>query len=280
MTEPPILSRPIPSSGEELPVIGLGTWPVFDVGADQPTRRRLREVVRRLVDGGARMIDTSPMYGRAEAVTGDLVAELGLRERTFLATKVWTTGRDAGVAEIERSARRLRSAVIDLVQIHNLVDWRTHLATLRRMKAEGRVRYIGITHYTERALADLAAILDAEPGIDFVQCGYSAAAASAEQRLLPVAAARGVAVIVNQPLGQGSLLRHLRGRPLPVWADELGCASWGQLLLKYILAEPAVTCVIPATGNPGHMAENLAAGRGPLPDAGQRRQIRRIWEAA
>ncbi len=279
MPAAPILSRPIPSTGEEMPVVGLGTWPVFDVGADENARHPLREVVRRLIASGARMIDSSPMYGRAEGVAGELVADLAARPRTFLATKVWTSGHDAGIAQMRRSASLLRSDVIDLMQIHNLVDWRTHLATLRRMKDEGRIRYVGITHYTNRALPELARILDTEPGIDFVQCGYSLAERAAERDLLPVAAARGVAVIVNQPLGQGGLVRRVRGRPLPDWAGEFDCASWAQLLLKYILAEPAVTCVIPATRNPEHIEDDLAAGFGRLPDAQQCRRIRALWDA-
>jgi diketogulonate reductase-like aldo/keto reductase len=278
MPDMPMLWRPIPSTGEMMPVIGLGTWPVFDVGAGEAARQPLREVVRRLLASGARMIDSSPMYGRAEVVTGDLLADLQARPRAFVATKVWTTGRDKGIEQMRRSTSLLRSEVVDLMQIHNLVDWRTHLATLRRMKEERQIRYIGITHYTDRALADLARILDSEPGIDFVQCGYSLAARAAERELLPVAAARGVAVIVNQPLGQGSLLRRVQGRALPEWAGECDCASWAQLLLKYILAEPAVTCVIPATCAPDHMADNLAAGFGRLPDAGQRQRIRALWD--
>ena len=279
MPETPILSRPIPSTGEELPVVGLGTWPVFDVGADEAARRPLREVLRRLFAAGARMVDSSPMYGRAEDVAGDLVVELGARSRAFLATKVWITGREAGLAQMQRSASLLRSEVIDLMQIHNLVDWRTHLATLRHLKGEGRIRYIGITHYTDRALSELAHILETEPDIDFVQCGYSLSARAAERVLLPVAAARGVAVIVNQPLGQGSLLRRVSSKPLPEWVAEFDCASWAQLLLKYVLAEPTVTCVIPATRNPEHMSDNLAAGFGRLPDAEQRRRIRALWDA-
>jgi diketogulonate reductase-like aldo/keto reductase len=275
----PMLSRSIPSTGEEIPVVGLGTWPVFDVGAEKSARRPLREVVRRLLDAGARMIDSSPMYGRAEGVAGDLIAELDARPRAFLATKVWTTGRDGGIEQMRRSAGLLRSEVIDLMQIHNLVDWRTQLSTLRRMKEEGRIRYIGVTHYTNRALSDLAHILDTEPGIDFVQCGYSLAERAAEHELLPVAAARGVAVIVNQPLGQGGLVRRVRGLPYPNWAEDFDCASWAQLLLKYILAEPAVTCVIPATRNPEHMSDDLAAGFGRLPDANQRRRIGAFWDA-
>jgi len=229
-----------------------------------------------LLDDGGRVIDTSPMYGRAEAVTGDLLAELGARPRSFLATKVWTTGRERGIEQMRRSAHLLRTEIIDLMQIHNLVDWRTHLATLRRMKEEGRVRYIGITHYTTGALPELARILRAEPGIDFVQLGYSLAARAAETELLPIAAERGVAVIANQPLERGDLLRRVRGRPLPDWAQESDCTSWAQLFLKYILAEPAVTCVIPATGSPDHMKDNLGAGFGSLPDVRRRQQIREL----
>jgi diketogulonate reductase-like aldo/keto reductase len=275
-----MLTRPIPSTGEAIPVIGLGTWRAFDVGTDPPTRQPLREVLQLLLDGGGRMIDSSPMYGRAEAVTGDLLAELDARPRAFVATKVWTTGRDRGIEQMRRSAQLLRTEVIDLVQIHNLVDWRTHLATLRRMKEEGGIRYIGITHYTTGALPELARILVGEPGIDFVQLGYSLATRAAETELLQTAAARGVAVIVNQPLERGDLFRRVRRRALPDWVREFDCTSWAQLFLKYILAEPAVTCVIPATGNPEHMRDNVTAGFGRLPDARQRQQIRRLWDEA
>jgi diketogulonate reductase-like aldo/keto reductase len=274
-----MMTRPIPSTGEAMPVIGLGTWRAFDVGSDETGRRPLRQVLQRLLDDGGRIIDTSPMYGRAEAVTGDLLAESGARPRSFLATKVWTTGRERGIEQMRRSAQLLRTAVIDLMQIHNLVDWRTHLATLRRMKEEGRVRYIGITHYTTGALPELARILRAETGIDFVQLGYSLAARAAETELLPIAAERGVAVIANQPLERGDQFRRVRRHALPDWAREFDCASWAQLFLKYVLAEPAVTCVIPATGNPDHMKDNLGAGIGTLPDARQRQQIRELWDA-
>src|SRR3954453_5987130 len=273
-----MITRAIPSSGEAMPVIGLGTWQVFDVGPGDPVRPKLAEVVRTLVDAGGRMIDTSPMYGRAEAVTGDLVAEAGLRPRVFLATKVWTSGRDSGIAQMRRSAELLRSPVIDLIQIHNLLDWRTHLATLRRMKADGQVRYIGITHYTTGSLPELARLLETEPGIDFVQCGYSLETRDAEIRLLPVAAERGVAVIVNQPFETGGMFRKVRGRELPDWAAEFDCASWAQLFLKYLIADPAVTCVIPATAKPDHMADNLEAGFGRLPDTATRGRIRQFWD--
>jgi diketogulonate reductase-like aldo/keto reductase len=272
-----MITRPIPSSGEAMPVIGLGTWQVFDVGPGDPARRKLADVLRMLTDAGGRMIDTSPMYGRAEAATGDLVAEAGLRPRVFLATKVWTSGRDAGIAQMRRSAELLRSPVLDLIQIHNLLDWRTHLATLRRMKEEGRVRYIGITHYTTGSLPELARILETEPGIDFVQCGYSLETRDAETRLLPVATEHGVAVIVNQPFETGGMFRRVRGRELPDWAAEFDCASWAQFFLKYLIADPAVTCVIPATAKSEHMADNLNAGFGRLPDTATREHIRRFW---
>ena len=274
-----MLTRPIPSTGEKMPVVGLGTWPVFDVGADDRSREPLREVVRRLVEAGGSMIDTSPMYGRAEGVTGDIVAELALREKVFLATKVWISGRDNGVAQMARSAALLKSPVIDLMQVHNLVDWRTQLATMRDMKAEGTLRYIGITHYTTGSLTELARILEVEDGIDFVQCGYSLATRAAETRLLPVCAARGVAVIVNQPLERGDLFRAARGKTLPGWAGDFDCESWAQLFLKYLLGDPAVTVLIPATNKPDHMADNLQAGSGRLPDARQREQIRRLWDS-
>ena len=273
-----MLTRPIPSTGEEIPVIGLGTWRAFDVGADEATRRPLREVLRRFLDAGGRLIDSSPMYGRAEGVTGDLMAELPRHPRAFLATKVWTTGRERGADQMRRSAQLLRADVIDLMQIHNLVDWRTHLASLRRMKEEGHIRYIGITHYTTGALPELAHILGREPGIDFVQLGYSLATRAAETEILPIAAGQGVAVIANQPLERGDMFRRVRGRALPDWAGEFDCTSWAQLFLKYILAEPAVTCVIPATGSPEHIEDNLAAGSGRLPDARQRQQIRALWD--
>jgi diketogulonate reductase-like aldo/keto reductase len=274
-----MITRPIPSSGEAMPVIGLGTWPVFDVGAEDAARQPLIGVVKRLVEGGGKMIDTSPMYGRSEGAVGDIVAEAGERQHVFLATKVWISGREQGIAQMARSANLLKSPVIDLMQIHNLVDWRTQLATMRDMKANGMLRYIGITHYTTGALPELARILETEPGIDFVQLGYSLATREAETRLLPVAAQRGVAVIVNQPFEQGSLFRSVRGKPLPDWAAEFDCGSWAQLFLKYLLGDPAVTAVIPATNNLEHMADNLKAGFGRLPDANRREQIRRLWNA-
>ena len=279
MAAPAMITRPIPSSGEAMTVIGLGTWQAFDVGGNGEARAPLKDVLRAFIDAGAHLIDSSPMYGSAESVVGDLVAELGLRQRVFLATKVWTSGREAGIAQMRRSAERMKSPVLDLIQIHNLLDWRTHLATLRDMKAKGQVRYIGITHYTTGSLPELARILDSESGIDFVQFGYSLATRDAETKLLPVAAARRVATIVNQPFETGDMFRRVRGKPVPEWAAEFDCGSWAQLFLKYIIAEPAVTAVIPATANPAHMSDDLKGGTGRLPDAQQRQKIRQLWDS-
>lgn len=264
--------RPIPASGETLPVIGLGTWRGFDVGAKPAERGPLREVVATLLAKGGRVIDSSPMYGRAEGVTGDLVAEAGARERTFLATKVWTSGREAGIAQMKRSLQLLRTERLDLMQIHNLLDWRTHLPTLRAWKEEGRIRYLGISHYTESAYDAVEAVLKAER-LDFLQINYALDDRAAEERLLPLAAEKGVAVLVNRPFGGGGLLRRLAKTPLPDYAAEIGCTSWAEILLKYVVSHPAVTCAIPGTADPGHMAANLRAGTGALPDDSLRRRM-------
>jgi diketogulonate reductase-like aldo/keto reductase len=258
--------RKIPASGELLPVVGCGTWRTFDVGAAPQERSPLTEVLRVLFEAGGSVIDSSPMYGAAEAVVGDLLAAAGTRDKAFLATKVWTSGRDNGINQMRQSMRLLRTDRIDLMQIHNLVDWRGHLPTLRAWKAEGRLRYVGITHYTQSAHDELEAVLRAEKW-DFVQLNYALDDRAVERRLLPLAAERGVAVIVNQPFGGGGLLRRLLGRKLPDWAGDIGCASWAQILLKFVLAQPAVTCVIPGTGRPEHMKDNVQAGFGTYPDA-------------
>jgi len=260
-----------------LPVIGLGTFKGFDVGRDSAARARLTEVLRLLLDAGGSVIDSSPMYGRAEDVTGDLLAEMGMRDRAFIATKVWTSGHTAGIAEMEDSFRLFQTDRIDLMQVHNLVDWRTQLKTMRAWKERGRFRYLGITHYTAAAHDALADILEAED-IDFVQMPYSIADRAAEHRLLPVAAARGVGVIPNRPVGGARLIRSMHGKPLPGWVADYGIASWPQFFLKFLLAHPAITCVIPGTGNPAHMADNLAAGTGPLPDAKTRETMARVLE--
>jgi len=272
-----MLTRPIPSSGEALPVIGLGTWSVFDVGPAARERRPLAEVVGALFAAGGRLLDSSPMYGRAEEVAGDLVADAAPSPPAFLATKVWTEGRDAGVRQMETSARLLRTARLDLIQIHNLVDWRTHAKTLRAWKDAGRVRYIGITHYTPSAHAALESVLRAEPW-DFVQLDYALDDRAADKRLLPLAAERGVAVLVNRPFGGGALLAGLRGAALPAWAAELGCTTWAQCALKFVLGHSAVTCVIPATRRVEHLRDNLAAAEGPLPDAALRVRMARSFD--
>ncbi|HEY7364736.1 MAG TPA: aldo/keto reductase [Methylomirabilota bacterium] len=269
---PATLLRPIPSTGEPIPAVGLGTWRTFDVGHSASERQPLQQVLRQFVTLGGRVIDTSPMYGAAEAVVGDLAAALGLLGSLFLTTKVWTTGREAGVAEMERSLRRLRARRLDLLQVHNLVDWRTQLSTLRAWKEAGRVRYLGVTHYVASAYGELERVMRDER-LDFVQLNYSLVEREAEQRLLPLARERGIAVLVNRPFAEGELFRRVRGRPLPPWAADFDCASWGQFFLKWILAHAAVTCVIPATSKPEHLADNMRAGTSPLPDATTRARM-------
>jgi diketogulonate reductase-like aldo/keto reductase len=263
-------TRPIPSSGEPLPVIGLGTYINFDVAPGSADYQRLPDVLRALFAAGGRVVDSSPMYRRAERTTGELLEAMTPRPPAFLATKVWTPGRDAGLAQMEQSFTLLRATRLDLMQVHNLVDWRTHLPTLRRWKTDGRLRYLGVTHYTASAYGEVEAVLTAEP-LDFLQINYALDDRAVEQRLLPLARDRGVAVIVNMPFGGGGLLRRLRDRPLPGWAAEAGAVSWAQLALRFVLAHPAVTCVIPGTGNPRYMVENAAAGAArPLSDAERR----------
>lgn len=263
-------TRPIPSSGEALPIIGCGTWQGFDRPASE--REPLVETLKVLFGAGGSVIDSSPMYGRAEAAVGDVLARIGGEKKAFLATKVWTRGRAAGIAQMETSMRLFGVQTIDLMQIHNLVDWRTHLDTLKGWKSERRIRYLGVTHYTPSAHDELEAVLRAER-LDFVQIDYSAADRAVERRLLPLAADRGIAVIVNQPFGGGGLLRQVSSRPLPDFAQELECATWAQMLLKFTVGHPAVTCVIPGTGSPQHMRDNVRAGVGKLPDAAMRERI-------
>ena len=255
-----------------LPAVGLGTWQTFDVGPSAAERAPLEQVLARFAELGGRVVDTSPMYGKSEAVVGALAAKLGLAESLFLATKVWTRGREAGIGQMESSERLLRKKRLDLIQVHNLLDVGNQLATLREWKERGRIRYLGVTHYTASAYGDLARILRAEP-LDFVQVNVSPVEREAEETILPLARERGVAVIANRPFGGGEALRRLAGKPLPPWAEGAGCASWAQLFLKWILANPAVTCVIPATSKVRHVEDNLAAGAGPLPDEKFRRRM-------
>jgi len=268
----PVLTRPIPSTGEPLPVVGLGTYAVFDVDDTAAAHAPLVEVLTAFHAHGGRVIDSSPMYGRAEAAVGAVAAAAGVADALFYATKVWTHGADGGIAEMERSFHRLRVARIDLMQVHNLVDWRTHLPTLSAWKREGRIRHLGITHYHAGAHAELARVMRTGQ-FECVQLNYSLAERAAEDRLLPLAAELGMAVIVNRPFAQGALFRRVRGIPLPEWATEIECTSWAQVFLKYILGHPVVTCVIPATADSRHLRDNLACGRGALPDARLRRRM-------
>lgn len=267
-----VLERRIPSSGEMIPALGIGTWRVFDVGSSAADRAPIKDVLRRFVELGGKVIDSSPMYGAAEAVVGDVGSELGILDRLFLATKVWTSGREAGIAQMEQSFRRMRARRVDLMQIHNLLDWQTQLRTLRDWKAAGRIRYLGVTHYLSSAYDELERVLRGEP-LDFVQINYSLGERESERRILPLARERGVAVIVNRPFAEGALLPRVRGKPLPPWAAEIDCESWAQLFLKWILAHPAVTCVIPGTGKPEHLLDNMKAGAGRLPDQAMRDRI-------
>ncbi len=267
-----LLERAIPSSGEKLPVVGLGTWQVFDVGPGAAERQPLEEVLALFAKLGGRVLDSSPMYGRAEQVSGDIAKKLDLHRSLFLATKVWTTGKEPGVASMERSLARLQTQKIDLMQVHNLVDARTHLATLREWKQQGRTRYLGITHYSSSAYGEVARLLRSEK-LDFLQINYSLQEREAEKEILPLAQERGVAVLVNRPFGGGNLFARVREKPLPEWAGEFDCQSWAQFLLKWIIAHPAVTCAIPATSKARHLADNMQGGVGRLPDAKTRQRM-------
>jgi diketogulonate reductase-like aldo/keto reductase len=269
---PSQLVRMIPSSGENLPAIGLGTWSTFDVGSSAAERQPLEEVLARFSERGGRVVDSSPMYGRSEAVVGEIAARLGITSKLFLATKVWTRGREAGLVQMETSERLLGTKRLDLLQVHNLLDVETHLATLRAWKEKGRVRYIGVTHYTRSAFPELERVLAREK-LDFVQVNYSLAEREAEKRILPLARDRGVAVLVNRPFGGGDALKRVLSRPLPAWAADFDCASWAQFFLKWILANPAVTCAIPATNKRAHLDDDLDAGLGRLPDEALRRRM-------
>ena len=272
-----MLTRNIPSTGESLPAIGIGTYRGFDVGKGEKERAELTGVLRNLLSSGGSVLDSSPMYGRAEEVSGDLLAGENARNKIFVATKVWTTGERVGIDQMNRSMKLLRADPIDLMQIHNLVDWRTHLSTLRGWKEKGRVRYVGITHYSSTAYKDLERILSTEK-LDFLQINYSLDDREADRRILPLAAERGVAVLANLPFGQGRLFAKLRGRPIPPWMNEAGCKTWSQALLKFVLANEAVTCVIPGTGNAAHMAENCRAGEGVVLGKSLCKELIEYWE--
>jgi aryl-alcohol dehydrogenase-like predicted oxidoreductase len=265
-------SRKIPSTGEALPVIGLGTWQTFDVGPSTTERAPLKEVLRTFASMGGKLIDSSPMYGSSEEVAGDLIAELGLQSKLFVATKVWTSGRKAGIEQMEDSMRKLRTPRLDLMQVHNLVDVETQLDTLQKWKQDGRIRYAGITHYTAGAYDAVARVMRSHP-LDFLQINYSVGEREAEQLLLPLAQQRGVAVIANRPFGGGGLFSRLRGKPLPVWAADIDCKSWAQLLFNFVVSHPAVSGAMPATSKVEHLRDNMGAGYGRLPDEVLRARI-------
>jgi diketogulonate reductase-like aldo/keto reductase len=273
---PALIARAVPSTGEKIPAIGVGTWQTFDVGGDAAARATLKEVLRVFFAGGGRVVDSSPMYGSSESVVGDACAALGICEPLFMATKVYTHGREEGTRQMQRSIERMRAGRMDLMQVHNLLDVETHTPTLREWRAQQRVRYIGITHYTSSAYPEVERLLRTRQ-YDFLQINYSLAESESEKRLLPLAKELGVAVIANRPFAEGAMFRRVRGKPLPPWAAELGIASWAQYFLKWIVSHPAVTCVIPGTGRPEHMTDNLAAGMGALPDEAQRRRMAQTY---
>lgn len=266
-----LITRKIPSSGEVIPVLGLGTSGPFEVGASAAERAPLLEVLNTFFAAGARVIDTSPMYSTAEAVLGDLLTP-AMHQRVFMATKVWTQGERSGVEQMSRSANLLKHDKLDLIQVHNLMDLDTHLKTLRQWKEEGKVKYVGVTHFTVASHDELAKIIRTHK-LDFIQVNYSAFTRAAEKTLLPLAIDRGVAVLVNRPFEDGKVFARVRGKPVPAYAASMGCETWSQIFLKYIISNPAVTCVIPATGKVKHIQDNLNAARGSLPDAAQRKKI-------
>jgi len=274
-----MLTRKVPRTGEALPVIGMGSSGTFDVGSDADDRAELAEVLRTLFAQGGRIIDSSPMYGRSEAVIGDLLRDTQLASRAWLATKVWTRGRAEGATQIADSMGKLRATRLDLLQIHNLLDWREHVPTLRALVESGKVRYSGLTHYRDDQHSALEEVLRAER-FDWAQFNYSIGERAAERRLLPFCAEQGIAVMVNRPFQDGALFERVRGKPLPAWTAELDIASWGQFFLKYAISHPAVTCVIPATSKARHMLDNAGAGHGPLPDERQRARMVEYLDSA
>ena len=273
------LTRNVPKTGEAMPAVGLGSWITFNVGSDPVARSACADVMRAFVDAGGRMIDSSPMYGSSQDVIGDGLRRAGLTQRVFAADKVWTSSGAQGRAQIEQSRRKWQVARFDLVQVHNLLAWREHLPTLYAMKAAGEIRYVGITTSEGRRHRDVEDLLRREP-LDFVQVSYNPADREVEERILPLARDRGVAVIVNRPFRERALLQSLAGQALPGWSADIACTTWAQVVLKFIVAHPTVTCVIPATTRVDHVRENLAAAREPLPDAALRQRIAAAVERA
>ena len=271
-----LITRNIPGSGEALPVVGIGTYATFDVGPRAPERAELRQVLQEFAALGGSVIDSSPMYGEAERVVGDLTADLANRKQYFFATKVWTSGEQAGVRQMDQSFKLMRTATMDLMQIHNLLDLAAHTRTLRNWKADGKIRYMGITHYHEGAHAELEKLVKTKT-YDTVQFNYSLTEREAEARLLPACADAGVAVIINRPFAQANLFGRVKGKALPPWTAEFDCHSWAQFFLKYLLGHPAVTCVIPGTRRVSHLKDNMQASFGRLPDAAMRRRMLEYW---
>ncbi len=272
----PMIKRAIPKSGEMLPVVGIGTYDTFNVGPAAPERAELKQVLLDFAAIGGSVIDSSPMYGEAERVVGDLTGELNNRDKYFFATKVWTSGKQAGVRQMEESFKLMRATRMDLMQIHNLLDLDVHTQTLRDWKTSGKIRHMGITHYHAGAHAELETLVKTNT-YDTVQFNYSLTEREAETRLLPTCLDSGVAVIVNRPFAQANLFGRVKGKPLPAWATEFDCTSWAQFFLKYLLGHPAVTCVIPGTRRVAHLKDNMQAGMGRLPDAAMRRRMLEYW---
>ena len=267
-----LIRRKIHKGTDTLPVVGIGTYQTFDVGANAPERAELKQVLLDFAAAGGTVVDSSPMYGEAERTVGDLTGELNNRDQLFFATKVWTSGQQAGVRQMEQSLKLMRTRHMDLMQIHNLLDLDTHTRTLREWKASGKIRYMGITHYHEAAHTELEKLIKTNT-YDAVQFNYSMAEREAETRLLPACLDAGVAVIINRPFAQANLFSRVKGKPLPAWAAEFDCNSWAQFFLKYLLGHPAVTCVIPGTRRVAHLKDNLQAGMGRLPDTAQRKRM-------
>jgi diketogulonate reductase-like aldo/keto reductase len=276
--ERPVITKAVPSTGERLPVIGMGSWITFDVGSNSYERAVRAKVMQAFFDNGGALIDSSPMYGSSEEVIGEGLKKITNKDKLFSATKVWILGKKSGIRQMEDSQKLWGMPRFDLMQIHNMLDWETHWETLKEWKAEGRVRYVGITTSHGRRHDDLAKAMTKTP-FDFVQFTYNLEDREVEQRLLPLAQERGMAVIINRPFDGGSLFRRVRGKPLPPWAAEFECHNWAQYFLKFIVSHPAVTCAIPATSKVDHMLENMGANFGRLPDAVMRKRMIEYFES-
>ena len=273
-----IEKRPIPVSGEMIPIVGLGTWRTFDAGNSKEKRKALLEVLRTLTAKAASVIDTSPMYGSSEAVLGDLTQQLNIRSKLFLATKVWIDGKEEGIRQMNQSFQKMKTDKMDLMQVHNLVDVHTHLKTLRAWKEQDKIKYFGITHYIPGVYPEMTRLIKTEKP-DFVQCCYNIATRDAEKELLPLARDKGIAVLINRPFEEGSLFNIVKAQQLPSWAKDYGIKSWAQFFLKFILSHPAVTCTIPGTSNALHLEENIDAASGVLPDETTRNKMAKFFSA-